>query len=121
MNNFETVTAKLKIILFQSKKSTVHDKDVALALGIMPSTFASMKRRNAMPYRQILDFCITHHINANTLLFQRPVNNIYKTSATIRYYQEVNAGAGSEGKVHIQMTLQDFLQLFLYKLASASS
>ena len=93
MNNFLTITAKLKTILSQMHHAKIHDKDVAITLGITPSTFASMKRRNTIPYRAILDFCALHHINANALLFNRPVNNLIKEPVTLKYYDENGTGS----------------------------
>jgi len=124
MNNFETVITKIKIILFQVQHTTVHDKDVAGALGLSPSTFASMKRRNSMPYRHILDFCINHHINANTLLFQKAVNNTSRP-ATIKYYSHINAEASSTKKIidkkHLNLAVEDLLQFFIFRLTQNST
>ncbi len=121
MNNFQTIILKIKAILSQKKQCKVHDKDVAKALGITPSTFASMKKRNRMPYRYILDFCVQHHINANTLLFQRPVNNFLERPATIRYYKDLRAGAGGGAEVFDEnfeeLGVQEFIALFITQLS----
>lgn len=120
MNNFQTIIAKLKTILLQIHHTKVHDKDVAVALGITPSTFASMKRRNTIPYRAILDFCALHHINANALLFSRPINNFINRPVTIKYYDEIGAGAGGGGNVldlgFKELTINDLLLLFISRL-----
>lgn len=119
MNNFPTIIEKLKAILSQIHRAKVHDKDVAIALGIAPSTFASMKRRNTIPYKAILDFCALHHINANALLFHRPANNVITASITIKYYDEIEACAG-RGNVldqgYRKLTVNDLLLLFLSRL-----
>jgi len=119
MNNFQTIIIKIKHRLSHKLQRKVHDKDVAHALGIPPSSLASMKRRNTIPYRAILDFCVQHNINANNLLFQRPVNNTIEHPPTIRYYQNIKAGAGGGANVlnehYTQMTLHDFIHLFLLK------
>lgn len=120
MNNFQTIIMKLKTILLQIHYTKIHDKDVATALGISPSTFASMKRRNSIPYKAILDFCALHHINANALLFNRPVNNLIEAPKTIKYYDAIGAGAGGNGSVlheqYIELTLHHLLLLFLNRL-----
>ena len=120
MNNFQTIIAKLKTILLQIHHTKIHDKDVAIALGITPSTFASMKRRNTIPYRAILDFCARHHINANALLFSRPINNLINRPVTIKYYDEIGAGAGGGGNVldlgFKELTVNDLLLLFISRL-----
>ena len=120
MNNFQTIIVKLKTILLQIHHTKVHDKDVAVALGITPSTFASMKRRNTIPYRAILDFCALHHINANALLFSRPINNFINRPVMIKYYDEIGAGAGGGGNVldlgFKELTVNDLLLLFISRL-----
>ncbi len=57
------LTNKLKQIIGSDK-----DKDVAAALGIKPTTFASMKRRNKIPHKTIINYCHNNHIDANTVL-----------------------------------------------------
>ncbi len=125
MNNFQTIIAKLKTLLSQTKRAKVHDKDVAVALGIAPSTFASMKRRNTIPYRAILDFCVDHRVNANAILFHRPANNLIKTPVTIRYYEQIGAGAGGGGNVldegFKELSFHDLLLLFLRRLDERAS
>lgn len=61
MNNFLTIANKIKAILSQRIEGKVYDKDVANALGIKPMTFASMKRRSAIPHKAILDYCAANH------------------------------------------------------------
>jgi repressor LexA len=126
MNNFQTILNKLKIILSQMHRTRVHDKDVAIALGITPSTFASMKRRNTLPYKAILDFCAIHHINANALLFHKPINNFITEPVTIRYYDNIgSSGGGGCGNVldldFQELTINDLLWLFLRRLNACSS
>lgn len=125
MNDFPTIITKLKSILSQTLQRRVHDKELAVALGLAPSTFASMKRRNTIPYRAILDFCARHHINANTLLFSRPANNPFSKPATIRYYNEIGASAGGGGDVrhehYKEVTLQQLFELFLQRLCEQPS
>lgn len=120
MNNFQIIINKLKTILSQTHLAKVHDKDIAIALGITPSTFASMKRRNTIPYKAILDFCAKHHINANELLYNKPINNLIKAPVTIKYYDEIGAGAGGGGNVldvgFKELTVDDLLRLFLSRL-----
>lgn len=125
MNDFPTIITKLKSILSQTMQRKVHDKDLAIALGLSPSTFASIKRRNTIPYRAILDFCARHHINANTLLFSRPANNPFSKPATIRYYDEIGASAGGGGNVRDEhfkeLTLQQLFGLFVQRLCEPPS
>ena len=63
MQTFRQITSKLKQIIGSDK-----DKDVAAALGIKPTTFASMKRRRKIPFKAILTYCSDNRIDANTVL-----------------------------------------------------
>lgn len=120
MNNFPTIITKLKILLSQRQSGKVHDRDVAAALGLSPSTFASMKRRGNIPYRALLDFCAEHHINANALLFQRPANNFIKAPVTIRYHDRSGDGNGLNGEFK-ELTMRELLILFLDRLDRTAS
>jgi len=62
MQTFNQITNKLKQIIGSGK-----DKDVAAALGIKPTTFASMKRQNKIPHKAIINYCHDNYIDANTI------------------------------------------------------
>lgn len=52
------IAEKIKDILSTKKKGkAVFDKDVAGVLRINATSFASMKKRNKIPNKQISDFC----------------------------------------------------------------
>ncbi|MGB5963984.1 MAG: hypothetical protein WBG65_00455 [Sulfurimonadaceae bacterium] len=72
MNSFQATVKLLKAILSQNKQGKIYDKDVVATLNIKPSVFASMKKRNRLPYAQMLDFCAASNINANDLFFSEP-------------------------------------------------
>ncbi len=57
MRDFLTVIQILKIHLAKSKKSKILDKDVALLLKMSQARFATLKKRNTIPYESILLFC----------------------------------------------------------------
>jgi len=66
---------KLKDVIAESlvgKK--VFDKDVADALQIPHATFATMKKRNSIPYHEILEFCALKKISVNWLFFDQAVD-----------------------------------------------
>jgi len=122
MNDFATVMTKLKTILSQIKRVSVNDKQLALALGITPPAFASMKRRGRLPYRAILDFCVKYQINANSLLFQRPANNYIEDRRVIRYREApvLNSHGTLEQRTQ-ELTLHDFVTLFIYRAVMADA
>ncbi len=77
----EQITNKLKQIIHSDK-----DKDVAIALGIKPTTFASQKRRQRTPYASIIRYCRAHHINANEVLLDIAVE---EGKVLVRYFRSL--------------------------------
>jgi len=97
------VIEKLKDVISErtlSKK--VFDKDVADVLGIPQSTFATMKKRNSVPYREILEFCASEKISANWLFFDQAVDMLKAQTDKffqIRYFADIRASAGGGAEV----------------------
>ena len=70
MKNFLDIVEEIKSIVsteFDGKK--IYDKDVADILGISQMNFATMKKRNKIPFSELLDFCATKSISINWLLY----------------------------------------------------
>lgn len=65
----EEIIEKLKDILASEGQEKTKGIDVAKALGIHPDTFNSMKFRNSIPYKQILNFLEQRKININYFFF----------------------------------------------------
>ena len=73
--NLGEIVDKLKDVLSETVMGKkVFDKDVALALNIPQGTFASMKKRNSIPYEEILEFCALKKISVNWLFFDQAVD-----------------------------------------------
>jgi hypothetical protein len=49
----------------------IFDKDVANALGISQINFATMKKRNAIPFEKILDFYAKRRLSINLMLYRQ--------------------------------------------------
>ena len=74
MNNLATVIEKLKdIISNEVGNKKVFDKHIARELDINPITFATMKSRNKIPYKEILEFCASRKILINDVLFNQKI------------------------------------------------
>jgi len=69
MRDFKELIYKLKNYLQKEKSSKVLDKEVAEALGISQSRFATIKRRNSTPYESILKFCQQEKLCCRELFF----------------------------------------------------
>lgn len=98
MKTFSDIVEAIKDIVsseFPEKK--VFDKDVAELLDISQMNFATMKKRNKIPYEELLNFCAKRSIAINWLLYNQspesliePTNRFYM----VRYFSSVNASAG---------------------------
>jgi hypothetical protein len=98
MKTFSDIVETIKDIVsseFPEKK--VFDKDVADMLEITQMNFATMKKRNKIPYEELLNFCAKRSIAINWLLYNQspesliePTNRFYM----VRYFSSVNASAG---------------------------
>ncbi len=103
MVEFSTVIDKLKEVISERRLSKkIFDKDVANELGIPQATFATMKKRNSVPYAEILEFCAMKKISANWLFFDQAVDMLIEETNkffNIRYYADIRASAGGGAEV----------------------
>ncbi|SFV50262.1 putative phage repressor [hydrothermal vent metagenome] len=98
MKSFAEIVEDIKNIIspeFEGKK--IFDKDVAEVLGISRMNFASLKKRNRIPFNELLDFCAKRSISINWLLYgQSPESLVEATNRyyKIKYFCDVSASAG---------------------------
>jgi len=103
MNKLSEIVEEIKSIIsndFNGKK--IFDKDVADVLGISQMNFATMKKREKIPYLELLDFCATKSISINWLLYgQSPESLIEATNRffMVKYFSEAHASAGGGGEI----------------------
>ncbi|HIQ26935.1 MAG TPA: phage repressor protein [Sulfurovum sp.] len=97
------VIDKLKDIISESRVGKkVFDKDVADALNIPQATFATMKKRNSIPYEEILEFCAIKKISANWLFFDQAVDMLKAETEKffqVHYFADIRASAGGGAEV----------------------
>ncbi len=95
------IIEKLKDVLSESSiGKKVFDKDVATALNIPQATFATMKKRNSIPYEEILEFCAIKKISVNWLFFDQAVDMLKAETEKffqVRYFADIRASAGGGG------------------------
>jgi len=70
MRDFHAITAELKKHIAKIKIKKVLDKDVADLLDMSQMHFATIKKRNVTPYKNILEFCYRENICSNELFFE---------------------------------------------------
>jgi len=98
MYDLRNVIAKLKeIISAETKVKKVFDKDVADALAIPQTTFATMKKRNSIPFKEILEFCANKRLSINWLFFDQAIEMLEEETERffqVHYFSDVRASAG---------------------------
>ena len=103
MMDFHEVIERLKDIISTKKiGGKVYDKDVAAELGITQATFATMKKRRSIPYREIMEFCARKKISINWLFFDQPAEMLIEETGKffrVRYFADLRASAGGGAAV----------------------
>ena len=120
MNSFSSIVEEIKNIIsttMDGKK--VFDKDVAEALGIGQMNFATMKKRNKIPFAELLDFCAKKSISINWMLYgQSPESLVEATNRLymVKFLGDVNVSAGggadtNEGEVSKIQIPEEFVTM----------
>jgi len=103
MMNLGEIIEKLKDVISEKKiTGKVFDKDVATALNIPQATFATMKKRNSIPYEEILEFCALKKISVNWLFFDQAVDMLKAETEKffqVRYFSDIRASAGGGAEI----------------------
>jgi len=98
MYDLKNVIAKIKQIIAEEKHiKKVFDKDVAEALAIPQTTFATMKKRNSIPFKEILEFCANKKLSINWLFFDQAIEMLAEETDRffqVHYFADVRASAG---------------------------
>jgi len=98
MDDLRFIIEKLKDIISDGKEGVkVFDKDVASALTIPQATFATMKKRNSVPYKEIMEFCAMKKLSINWLFFDQAIEMLASETDKyfqVRYFPDVRASAG---------------------------
>lgn len=69
MRDFHAIVKELKKYLSKNTDTKVYDKNVATALGITQMNFATLKRRNSIPYENIISFCKKEGLCGSEIFF----------------------------------------------------
>ncbi len=69
MRDFHSIIKELKQFLSKNNTKKILDKDVASILGISQARFATIKRRNRIPYENLILFCKKENLCSNELFF----------------------------------------------------
>ena len=77
MSSVEEIIIKIKdIISAQTGNNKVLDKNVAYVLGLSKERLATNKRRNKIPFEEVLEFALRYRVDANWLFFGIRIVNL---------------------------------------------
>ncbi len=103
MVTFQETIEKIKDIISTKKtEGRVYDKDVASTLGIPQATFATMKKRGTIPYKEIMEFCAQKKISINWLFFGQSAAMLLEETEKffrVRYFANIRASAGGGAEI----------------------
>jgi len=103
MVEFSEIIEKLKDVISNEKVGKkVFDKDVASELGIPQASFATMKKRSSIPYKELMQFCATKRLSINWLFFDQPVEMLIEETNRffqVHYFADIRASAGGGADV----------------------
>jgi len=98
MYDLKNVIAKIKQIIAEEREvKKVFDKDVANALMIPQTTFATMKKRNSIPFKEILEYCANKKLSINWLFFDQAIEMLADETDKffqVHYFSDIRASAG---------------------------
>ena len=98
MKSFIDIVEEIKsIISAELNTKKIFDKDVADVLNITQMNFATMKKRNKIPYEELMDFCAKKSLSINWMLYgQSPESLLEATNKfyMVKYFSDVSASAG---------------------------
>jgi len=121
MNSFSNIVEEIKsIVSSEFKPKKIFDKDVAQILGISQMNFATMKKRNKIPFNELLDFCAKKAISINWMLYgQSPESLVEATNKfyMVKYFNDINASAGGGAEIESEEIQElEIPQQFLFML-----
>jgi phage repressor protein C with HTH and peptisase S24 domain len=103
MYELKSIIKKIKKILAKENRGgKIFDKDVAKALDIPQTTFATMKKRNSIPFKEILQYCAKNRLSINWLFFDQAVDMLAIETEKyfqVRYFADIRASAGGGADV----------------------
>jgi SOS-response transcriptional repressor LexA len=120
MNSFSSIVEEIKsIISSRHDGKKIFDKDVADALGVGQMNFATMKKRDKIPFAELLDFCARKSISINWMLYgQSPESLVESTNRLymVKFLGDVNVSAGGgsdveEGEAQEIQIPQEFVDM----------
>ena len=100
MQTFSDIVETMKDIVsseFPDRK--VFDKDIADLLEISQMNFATMKKRNKIPFNELLDFCAKRSITINWLLYNQSPESLVEPTNRFFMARHLSASAGESRNI----------------------
>ncbi len=77
MIDFQEVMQRIKaILIIQTNKEKILDRDIADSLKLDPKYYAVIKRRKKIPYEKLAYFCKENRISMNWILLEQKPQNL---------------------------------------------
>lgn len=80
MKTCSEIIEKIRLVIEpdydDNKKIT--DKHVANALGISQTRLATAKKRNIIPYKKTMDFCVDNNLNIQSFFYTDKISKHYQ-------------------------------------------
>jgi len=77
MIDFQEVMQRIKeILIIQTNKEKILDRDIADTLKLDPQYYAVIKRRKKIPYEKLAYFCKENRISMNWILLEQKPQNL---------------------------------------------
>jgi len=96
MKHFKRIIITLKNILNLQSSKKVLDKDIAIVLNMKPTTLASYKYRDKLPYKSILTYCYENNLDVKKILFDElelildSPNTVENNKIKVRYFKTLD-------------------------------
>ncbi|WP_069637911.1 S24 family peptidase [Campylobacter pinnipediorum] len=95
--NMNEINERLKDILATEGRKNIKDADVARELGISPSSYAQMKFRNTIPYKEIMDFLSKRNISINLFFYNQDGDSLSGSEKRYKTLKMFNVKASLGG------------------------
>lgn len=98
--NFTEVMDRVAMIIEQIEGKKPYDKTIARYLGLSPTSYANLKKRNSIPFKELMLFCGKHKVSMNWVVLNQDTKYLmdYEDKIwKIKILDRLNASCGGGG------------------------
>jgi phage repressor protein C with HTH and peptisase S24 domain len=96
--NFNDVMDRVAIVIEKDTGLKPYDRNIADAIGMSAPQYSSHKKRNAIPFRNIAEFCAKNNITINWVLYEQSSQKLVENDDEIfkiKRLRNINASGGA--------------------------